>query len=291
MTVVAEGIEREEQAQHLLHAGLRTGAGLCSWPTHGPRDVHGLLAVLPVITSTDCPAPLFPALPPAVGAHPWHHAPCRSCRRSKTEAIEPEELPSCSRCYHPPQKIRKPTVRQSDQDRKTKTQAKSQSQAKGQGCGQSQKACATQSRSAVPCRADSMPGSMPSFAHGPAVFDAASLAKTPNPHRHRNAASHCAASHFQAARATSPHSQAPARALPRAPCHLPCPAKCQAVAVRRNLSVTSRLLRPGGIVVRCAKQSPGAGPLVRPSEWVFAPGASTRLVARSCSDQDGPPVP
>jgi EAL domain-containing protein (putative c-di-GMP-specific phosphodiesterase class I) len=110
MTVVAEGIETEEQAQHLQTLGCEWGQGYGLGKPMAPRDVHALLAVLPR-------APLVEAVPtPIIWEAPVPHAPPAPVYSK--EEIEPEELPSLFSVY------------QSSPDKKPKPAAKKKTQAK-----------------------------------------------------------------------------------------------------------------------------------------------------------------
>jgi diguanylate cyclase (GGDEF)-like protein len=100
MVVVAEGIESEEQAQHLLLMGCELGQGYALAPPMTPRDIHSLLAVLPVVTATT-PKPVMPA----VGAAPL--APRLNYADDDIDA-EPEELPSLYSVYTPKPAKKKP---------------------------------------------------------------------------------------------------------------------------------------------------------------------------------------
>jgi EAL domain-containing protein (putative c-di-GMP-specific phosphodiesterase class I) len=94
MTVVAEGIETEEQAQHLLALGCEWGQGYGLGKPMAPRDVHGLLAVLPrVIPPVSAPAQdwLPPTSPVPMAPVVQHDEP----------EEEPEELPSLFQVYQP----------------------------------------------------------------------------------------------------------------------------------------------------------------------------------------------
>jgi diguanylate cyclase (GGDEF)-like protein len=93
MVVVAEGIESEVQAQHLLLLGCELGQGYALAPPMTPRDIHSLLAVLPVVTATT-PRPTMPA----IGAAPL--AP-RLNYEDEIIDVEPEELPSLFSVYTP----------------------------------------------------------------------------------------------------------------------------------------------------------------------------------------------
>jgi diguanylate cyclase (GGDEF)-like protein len=97
MTVVAEGIETEEQARHLLSLGCEWGQGYGLGKPMAPRDVHNLLAVLPRVIPTQMAPPPAPWSPPArseviVQSEP--HLP-----QYAVEEVEPEELPSLFSVY------------------------------------------------------------------------------------------------------------------------------------------------------------------------------------------------
>jgi diguanylate cyclase (GGDEF)-like protein len=115
MAVIAEGIEKHEQAEHLLLLGCQWGQGFALGQPMAARDIHGLLAVLPVVEN-----PLLPALPlrpaPAVGAAPM----ARRSTLLPEDSVEPEELPSIFSVYHPKTVIAKPEPK----TRKTKAVAK-----------------------------------------------------------------------------------------------------------------------------------------------------------------------
>jgi diguanylate cyclase (GGDEF)-like protein len=115
MTVVAEGIETEEQAQHLLNLGCEWGQGFGLGKPLAPRDVHNLLAVLPRVS----PVGLEPATStwsPSVDTAP-------SAPRNAMEDVEPEELPSLfSDILHKSDKL---TVAQPRKKTSTKTKSRS----------------------------------------------------------------------------------------------------------------------------------------------------------------------
>ena len=90
MQVVAEGIETEEQAQHLLLLGCELGQGYALGHPMTAREIHGLLAVLPVMVPVT-PKPSVPALTPPIGSAPM--APRPSSLAVEPD-VEPEELPS-----------------------------------------------------------------------------------------------------------------------------------------------------------------------------------------------------
>jgi diguanylate cyclase (GGDEF)-like protein len=100
MVVVAEGIESEEQAQHLLLMGVELGQGYALAGPMTPRDIHNLLAVLPVVTAQ--------TPKPAVGAAPL--APRYDDNEYEEDIIdvEPEELPSLFAVYSPKPAKKKP---------------------------------------------------------------------------------------------------------------------------------------------------------------------------------------
>jgi diguanylate cyclase (GGDEF)-like protein len=98
MVVVAEGVETEDQAQHLLMLGCELGQGYALAQPMAARDIHGLLAVLPVVSSPT-PKPFVPALSPALGMAPM--APRHDEAEEFEEDVEPEELPSLFSVYKP----------------------------------------------------------------------------------------------------------------------------------------------------------------------------------------------
>ena len=100
MAVVAEGIEKETEVQHLLQLGCELGQGFALGQPMAARDIHGLLAVLPVVH-----AQLQVPLVPAVGAAPM--APRPTYDEAFAEDVEPEELPSIYSVYHPAPKPQK----------------------------------------------------------------------------------------------------------------------------------------------------------------------------------------
>ncbi len=92
MMVVAEGIEKEEQAHQLLLLGCELGQGFALGGPMTARDIHGLLAVLPVVIT---------APPPAIGAAPMAPRPSFGMEEDYAQDAEPEELPSIYSVYHP----------------------------------------------------------------------------------------------------------------------------------------------------------------------------------------------
>jgi diguanylate cyclase (GGDEF)-like protein/PAS domain S-box-containing protein len=103
MIVVAEGIEKEEQVQQLLMLGCELGQGFALGQPMAARDIHGLLAVLPVVIAPVL-KPYVPTEAPGVGEAPM--APRDSFDNQFGEDLEPEELPSIFSVYNP--KIEKP---------------------------------------------------------------------------------------------------------------------------------------------------------------------------------------
>jgi diguanylate cyclase (GGDEF)-like protein len=99
MMVVAEGIETEEQAQQLLLMGCELGQGYYLSPPLLPRDVHSLLAVLPVVATTSYapPSPIQSAVEPFDEETYYDD-----------EDVEPEELPSLFAVNAPPKPKKKP---------------------------------------------------------------------------------------------------------------------------------------------------------------------------------------
>jgi diguanylate cyclase (GGDEF)-like protein len=98
MRVVAEGIENEEQAARLVGLGCNLGQGYFLGEPVPAREVHGLLAVLPVIES---PHAQDYGERPMPGVAPM--AP-RFAEDETFEDIEPEELPSLFAVTHGPPK-------------------------------------------------------------------------------------------------------------------------------------------------------------------------------------------
>jgi diguanylate cyclase (GGDEF)-like protein len=96
MLVVAEGIETEDQAQQLLMMGCELGQGYHLSQPLLARDVHSLLAVLPVVTSHSYTDEISA---PPVGFAP--RAARETLYRDDSE-IEPEELPSLFAVNAPP---------------------------------------------------------------------------------------------------------------------------------------------------------------------------------------------
>jgi outer membrane biosynthesis protein TonB len=118
MSVIAEGIENETQVQHLLHLGCEMGQGFALGQPMAARDIHGLLAVLPVVHAQ--PQKLNV---PAVGEAPM--APRSDhIEESFAEDIEPEELPSIYSVYHPKIEVKKPKPKAKKSPPKTKTKPK-----------------------------------------------------------------------------------------------------------------------------------------------------------------------
>jgi EAL domain-containing protein (putative c-di-GMP-specific phosphodiesterase class I) len=101
MLVVAEGIETEEQAQQLLLMGCELGQGYHLSPPLLPRDVHQLLAVLPVVT-TDTYADPEPALQDEAEFDDEYYM---------EDDMEPEELPSLFDVNATPTPRKKPAPR------------------------------------------------------------------------------------------------------------------------------------------------------------------------------------
>ncbi len=93
MMVVAEGIEKEEQLHQLMQMGCELGQGFALGMPMAARDLHGLLAVLPVVVAA------LP--PPAIGAAPRAPRPSFEMQLDDTIVDEPEELPSMHAVYHP----------------------------------------------------------------------------------------------------------------------------------------------------------------------------------------------
>ncbi len=120
MRVVAEGIENEEQAARLLSFGCNLGQGYYLGEPVAAREVHALLAVLPVIEPLH--APEF-ADAPGPGLAP--RAPRFAATPSSYYDEEPEELPSLFAVTHPPP--RKPSKKSNATKPKTKRKAKAKS--------------------------------------------------------------------------------------------------------------------------------------------------------------------
>jgi diguanylate cyclase (GGDEF)-like protein/PAS domain S-box-containing protein len=120
-TVVAEGIESEEQAQHLMLMGCELGQGYYLGAAMAARDVQTLLAVLPAFIQQ--PPPIVEDVP-AVGAAPM--APRITVLETDVEPTyesEPEFLPSIFAAAFEPKKKAKPKTKKPA--RKTsKTKAK-----------------------------------------------------------------------------------------------------------------------------------------------------------------------
>ena len=121
MTVVAEGIEKEEQVQHLLNLGCELGQGFALGNPMAARDVHGLLAVLPVVTSQTF-KPFVPSEAPAIGEAPMAPRADFEVEDEFIEDMEPEELPSIFSVYHP--KVVKKKVKAKKPAPKVKPKAK-----------------------------------------------------------------------------------------------------------------------------------------------------------------------
>lgn len=92
MAVIAEGIEKNEQAEQLLQLGCQWGQGFALGQPMAARDIHSLLAVLPVVKPAH--QPFYPA--PEVGA-----APMARRMAAVEDYLEPEELPSIFTVYDP----------------------------------------------------------------------------------------------------------------------------------------------------------------------------------------------
>jgi diguanylate cyclase (GGDEF)-like protein len=105
MLVVAEGIETEDQAQQLLMMGCELGQGYHLSPPVVARDVHQLLAVLPVVTVDHY---VETTEPQAIADEDYFD-----------EDVEPEELPSLFAVNAPPKPKKKPAVRKSAKPKKT----------------------------------------------------------------------------------------------------------------------------------------------------------------------------
>ena len=103
MEVVAEGIESEEQAQRLLALGCELGQGYALGHPMAARDVHALLAVLPVMIPV-APKSFAPVLTPPVGLAPMApRTAVMTLEGDDEEEEEPEELPSIFRVLQPPE--------------------------------------------------------------------------------------------------------------------------------------------------------------------------------------------
>ncbi len=105
MIVVAEGVETEQQAQHLLLLGCELGQGFALAQPMPARDIHSLLAVLPVVSAATA-RPFVPAISPAIGMAPM--APRYEAPDVYEEEVEPEELPSLFSVYKPKPVKKKP---------------------------------------------------------------------------------------------------------------------------------------------------------------------------------------
>jgi diguanylate cyclase (GGDEF)-like protein len=106
MSVVAEGIETETQAEHLLMLGCELGQGYLLGPPMAAREIYSILSVLPVITSQQ----QAPAL----------EAP----QNYEDDYIEPEELPSLRAVNAPPKRAKKKAKKPARKTTKTKTKAR-----------------------------------------------------------------------------------------------------------------------------------------------------------------------
>jgi diguanylate cyclase (GGDEF)-like protein len=116
MRVVAEGIEDEEQAARLLSFGCNLGQGYYLGEPVPAREVHALLAVLPVVEPLHQPEFVDAPTP---GLAPM--APRFAAERAYYEE-EPEELPSLFAVAHP--KVKKPAKKSKRPVPKTKRKVK-----------------------------------------------------------------------------------------------------------------------------------------------------------------------
>jgi hypothetical protein len=118
MSVIAEGIEKETQVQHLLHLGCEMGQGFALGQPMTARDIHGLLAVLPVVHAQPQKSNI-----PAIGEAPM--APRSDYEEDAfAEDIEPEELPSIYSVYHPKIEVKKPKPKAKKSTKKSKPKPK-----------------------------------------------------------------------------------------------------------------------------------------------------------------------
>jgi diguanylate cyclase (GGDEF)-like protein/PAS domain S-box-containing protein len=108
MAVIAEGVEKPEQVSHLLLLGCQWGQGFALGQPMPARDIHGLLAVLPVIEQSALP-PYAEQEAPPVGEAPLA---LRSVIVDEDYG-EPEELPSLFAVYNQKQDVKraKPKVK------------------------------------------------------------------------------------------------------------------------------------------------------------------------------------
>jgi EAL domain len=109
MLVVAEGIETEDQAQHLLLMGCELGQGYHLSPPLVARDVHQLLAVLPVVTA--------PSHNPPEETVP-DEEPLPDDAYYADDDAEPEELPSLFEVNALPQPKKKNAPRKATKAKK-----------------------------------------------------------------------------------------------------------------------------------------------------------------------------
>jgi diguanylate cyclase (GGDEF)-like protein len=113
MLVVAEGIETEAQAEHLLMLGCELGQGYLLGQPMAAREIYSILAVLPVITSQ-------PAIPHMQEQY-----------YEEEQYIEPEELPSFRAVNAPPKRVAKKTAKSKKPARKAaKTKPKTKARKK-----------------------------------------------------------------------------------------------------------------------------------------------------------------
>ena len=110
MLVVAEGIETEDQAQQLLMMGCELGQGYHLSPPLVARDVHQLLAVLPVVS-----APSYS--PPEETV--FDDEPLPDDAYYADDDVEPEELPSLFEVNAPPRPKKSITPRKTVKSKKS----------------------------------------------------------------------------------------------------------------------------------------------------------------------------
>ncbi len=108
MRVVAEGVENEDQAARLLSLGCNLGQGYYLGEPVPPREVHALLAVLPVVEPihapefSDAPRPGHAPMAPHLEAREPYYAQ----ELEELPPLYPEELPSLYAVTHPQPKAK-----------------------------------------------------------------------------------------------------------------------------------------------------------------------------------------